>query len=175
MNSIAISLEKLKCIEINHSVKKAIYVGGNFDEWIELVKLVFPNLKKVICRDSGLTSIVCKGIKSIDCSNNKLTILITDARSIKCNNNMLKHLNAPYTTVIRCNNNLLESIRCPFAKYLECKNNRLVTLYCPEVVCLIATGNSLMNAYCPIATMIEYSGDAKIHCPIVKLMFQIKN
>jgi len=175
MNSISVSLNKLKYMDVNSSITKAVYVDGpdNFDEWFVMVKHIFPNLKKVICRDSGLTSLVCKGIKSLDCSNNKLSLLITDAKNVKCNNNMLTRINLPNSTIIRCNNNMLETIRCPLAKYLECKNNRLTNLYCPNSVCLIASNNPLDNAYCPVATMIEYTGDVKIHCPMVKLMFQM--
>ena len=51
MNSIAISLAKLKCISKNTSIKKAIYVDGpdHFDEWYQLIKELFPNINKIIC------------------------------------------------------------------------------------------------------------------------------
>lgn len=173
MNSISVSLEKLKYMNINPSITKVIYVDGpsNFDEWLVMVKHIFPNVKKVICRDSGLTSLICKGIKSLDCSNNKISLLVTDARNVKCSNNLLTRLNLPNSTIVRCNNNMLETIRCPLAKYLECKNNQLINLYCPNVICIIATNNPLDAIYCPIATMVEYTDGAHVYSPMAKIIF----
>lgn len=167
-----ISLDELKYMNVDHSVNKVYYGGGDFDDWLIMVKHIFPNIKKVVCRDFGLTSIVCKGIKSLDCSGNNLTVLVTDAKYVNCNNNNLTHLNLPNSTIIICNNNQLQSIRCNIAKYLECNNNNLTNLYCPEASCLIAKDNNLRNVYSPIATIIEITDNPDVYSPMVKLLFR---
>jgi Leucine-rich repeat (LRR) protein len=156
--SIAISLNKLKYIDVNPSITKAIYVDGpdRFDEWLVLVKHIFPNIRKVICRDSGLESLVCNGIKSLDCSNNKLTLLVSDATKIKCSNNYLTRLNAPKSTIIIANNNQLKHLNCPNVAYLECNNNSLEVINCPEVICFLAYNNLFSSLYLPKAKVVEF-------------------
>lgn len=137
MNSVIISIDNLRTYKYDPSIKTAVYVDGDFDEWYLLVKKKFPNVKKIICRDSRLTNLCCMGIKFLDCSNNKLTFLKTDAKHVKCDNNLLKRLNLPNTSTVKCNNNKLKHLRCNKALYVECKNNSLSNLWLPNTLCVI--------------------------------------
>lgn len=134
---------------------KAIFYGGNFDKWLELIKTNFPHVNKIICRGTGLTSIRCMGMKSIDCSDNKLEYLITDAEHVICNNNFLTRLNLPNATVVKCNNNKLKHLRCTKATYVECNNNQLSNLWLPVALCIRCNDNNLVGIYSPNVILIE--------------------
>lgn len=149
MNSITMSIENLQNYKQDLSITTAVYVNGSFDEWLDLVKLKFPNIRKIICRNTKLASIYCTGIKNIDCSYNKLTCLVTDADIVNCNNNLLKRLNLPNTKMLKCNNNKLGHLRCNNATYVECTNNYLDNLWLPNAIFIMCDSDK--NVYKPQA------------------------
>lgn len=150
-------ITELQNAAINMNIRNAKYTEGpdRFDEWYQLVREKYPNVKKIVCSGNQLVSINCTGDETLHCENNQLEqINCPNVRALWCKNNRLVHLDCPNAEMVYCKRNKLISINCPIAKIVECNNNRLTQINFPNVKRLRCSNNWITTILCPCAEEI---------------------
>ena len=107
----------------------------------ETILKMFPNVIELCCMNNNLTSLkgisVCKHLKILNCSNNKLKTLddCEMLEEIVCSDNLLKSLNSisecKQLKKLVCSHNKIKTLRnveCNQLRFLDISNNKLMTL-----------------------------------------------
>lgn len=84
------------------------------------------------CKNQSLTSLKCKKIQTLDCSECQLTSLEwEEIEELDCSKNRLAYLKASRVIRLNCSENILTGLDLsgsPLLEYLNCSNNQLRTL-----------------------------------------------
>ena len=88
------------------------------------------SISEVDCRrNQSLTSLKCKKIQTLDCSECQLTSLeLEEIRRLDCSKNQLAYLKASRVSRLYCSENVLAELDLsgsPMLEYLDCSNNQL--------------------------------------------------